>query len=95
MRITNNPEITVIDVFREIGYEPIKQDTWSVGGLVRNKYFEVVGKLPEKKLRVKTCGVGVHCFAVYPDTWRPIIAEIIREHASQKAEQLDLFLERN
>jgi len=86
-----NPEITVIDVFRELGYEPVKQDTWSVGGIVRNKYFEVVGKLPEKKLRIKTCGVGVHCFAVYPDTWRPVIADVIRENASQKSRQLDLF----
>jgi hypothetical protein len=87
------PEITIIDVFREIGFEPLKRDTWPVGHLVRNKYFEVVGKLPDKKLRTKTCGVGVHCFAVYPATWRPVIEEIIRAHASQKSKQFDLFVE--
>jgi hypothetical protein len=92
MMRTETPEITIIDVFRELGFEPVKQDTWAVGGLVRNKYLEIVGKLPEKKLRTKTCGEGVHCFAVYPDTWRPMIADIIRAHATQKANQLDLFL---
>lgn len=84
-------EITVIDVFRELGYEPIKQDTWAVGGIVRNRYYEAVGKLPEKKLRTKTCGVGVHCFAVYPEQWRETIADVIREVASQRAAQLSLF----
>lgn len=84
-------EITIIDVFRELGFEPVKQDTWAIGGIVRNKYYETVGKLPEKKLRTKTCGEGVHCFAVYPESWRPLIADVIRAHATQKANQPDLF----
>jgi hypothetical protein len=84
-------EITIIDVFRELGYEPVKKETWAVGGIVRNKYYEAVGKLPEKKLRTKTCGVGVHCFAVYPEQWRDTIAEVIREVASQKSMQYNLL----
>ena len=69
-------EITIIDVFRELGYEPVKKETWAVGGIVRNKYYEAVGALPLKKLRTKTCGVGVHCLAVYPEQWRDTIAEV-------------------
>lgn len=84
-------EITIIDVFRELGYEPVKKETWAVGGIVRNKYYEAVGALPLKKLRTKTCGVGVHCLAVYPEQWRDTIAEVIREVASQKAMQYSLL----
>lgn len=71
--------ITVIDVLREMGIEPSKDLSWKLGIKVCLRYKEVYGQLPPKDLRPKTCGVGVHCFALYPESFRAIIVGIIND----------------
>lgn len=83
--------ITVLDVFRDLGFEPVPDDTWAVGAAMQKRYSEVVGKQPDKELRPKTGGGGSHCFAVYPASWRPEIERLVRLTASQRAKQGKLF----
>jgi hypothetical protein len=78
--MTEHITITVIDVFRSLGLETDKRTTWAVGYKVRDLYTQRYGGLPPKELRTKTCGVGVHCFAVYPPEMRTDIEAIIRRH---------------
>lgn len=83
--------ITVIDVFRAIRVEPTKDKTWSVGLIVANQYIAEFGRQPPKENRTKTCGVGVHCFAIYPHDWFDRIAEVIKSGEYEEARQFDLF----
>ena len=71
-------KITVIDVSRAIGVEPVKEHTWAVGQIAVQKYRQHHGRLPVKDLRTMTCAVGVHSFALYPTDWWPVIEEAIR-----------------
>ena len=82
---------TVVDVFRDLGFSPIPEDTWEAGILARNLYEKSVGEPPALELRAKTNGGGSHCFAVYPPIWRPRIEDIVKKIASTKANQLTLF----
>lgn len=88
-----NDWFTVIDVFRELNLEPLKQDTWSVGLRVMNLWLSDHGSLPVKDNRRKTNGKGVHCFALYPPHWRDRIREIVASTATERANQMDLFLQ--
>lgn len=81
--------ITVIDVFRERGIEPESSKTWAVGQMVVQRYKRDFGELPPKDLGRKTCGVGVHCFAQYPEEYRPVISEMIDRVTSELARQID------
>lgn len=83
--------ITIVDVFRELGFEPIPEDTWAVGSAMQKLYTEIVGKQPDKELRTKTCGGGSHCFAVYPSSWRTEIEHLVKVVASNRAKQGNLF----
>jgi hypothetical protein len=69
--------ITVIDVFRALGLEPEKTKTWAVGAAVAKLYLKDRGELPPKDNRVKTSGSGVHCFAIYPESYRQKIKDCI------------------
>ncbi len=83
--------ITVIDVMRDMGCELDKRATWSIGGRVVAEYRSRTGRLPPKDLRTKTCGEGVHCFAIYPESFRPHIERIIREEGVEAARQRNLW----
>lgn len=83
--------ITVPEVFRALGFEPVPEATWAVGAAVREAWRAETGALPPKALRPKTGGGGSHCFAVYPPDWQPRIAEFVRAHASAAAAQGKLF----
>jgi len=83
--------ITVIDVFNDLGFDPIPEDTWTAGASARNMYESVVGQPPPLELRRKTNGAGTHCFAVYPPSWRPKLETIVRSIARHRAAQLKLF----
>jgi hypothetical protein len=83
--------ITVVDVFTDLGFEPIPDDTWAVGAAVRELYKSAMGQSPMLELRKKTNGPGSHCFAVYPPHWRPKIEEIVRSVAKRRDNQLKLF----
>jgi hypothetical protein len=83
--------ITIIDVARDMGIEPNKQMMWSVGLVVVNIFKQRYGALPPKDLRDKTYEEGVHCFAIYPETFRAVIEQAFRTHCTEKARQLELF----
>lgn len=76
---------TVIDVIRSLKIEPEKRFDWAVGQMVRSRYEAEYGEEPPKELRTKTCGVGVHCFAVYPPAFLPIAISIVQRHAGETA----------
>lgn len=83
--------ITVIDVFRSLGLKPRKEETWAVGAAVRDRYQEITGSLPVKDNRPKTNGQGSHCFALYPESFVPIIEQVIGRMKIARDAQLDLF----
>ena len=83
--------ITVIDVFRDLDLEPIPEDTWAAGNAARDLSEATTGHLPPKALRPKTNESGSHCFAVYPESWREKLEEIVKLVARRRANQLRLF----
>lgn len=89
--VNETKRITVIDVFHDLDLEPIPEDTWAAGNAVRDLYEATTGHLPLKALRPKTNGPGSHCFAVYPESWREEIEEIVKLVARRRASQLRLF----
>jgi hypothetical protein len=73
-----------IEVCLALGIEPEKHLTWSVGLIMRHAYEERYGLVPPKELRIKTCGIGVHCFAIYKGWFWPEAEEIWLMHASPR-----------
>ena len=70
--------ITVVEVFRDLGVEPVKEATWPVGKAVAKKWRDENGYEPPKANRAKTGGSGVHCFAIYPESFRAVIVKAIK-----------------
>jgi len=84
--------ITVIDVITQLGFEPRKELTWSVGNRMAEWYTRTFGHAPLKDLRPKTAGEGgSHCFAHYPDCFFGVIEGFVRMCAFEVARQGDLF----
>lgn len=71
--------------------KPVKEETWAVGAAVRDRYQEIYGSLPVKDNRPKTNGAGTHCFALYPETFEPIIEQVIGRMKIARDAQGDLF----
>lgn len=88
---TDDADFTVIDVFRELDVETDKKLTVSAGLVARYKFEEITGMAPRKDLRTKTCGEGVHCFAIYPYWFRKQVRAIVQHYKDHKAAQPDLF----
>ena len=74
-------EFTIIDALRAMDYEPETRFDWSLGQLVQKRYHQIYGSQPRKDLRPKTFTKGVHCFAIYPEVFRPEADRIIRREA--------------
>jgi len=72
-------DFTTIDLLRSEGVEITPHLSWTVGTTVREAYHRETGKLPAKALRTKTDGTGSHCFAIYPEWFRPEALRIIRQ----------------
>ena len=83
--------ITVMDVFRELGVNPDRSTSWSVGAQVASMFKNHTGRQPVKQNRPETSGAGTHCFATYPERWRVRIASVIRQHAVENERQFSLF----
>lgn len=83
--------VFVVDIFRQLGYEPIKDDTWVVGKTIEKLYVNEVGDRPHKVLHRKTNTTGNHCMAVYPPAWRDKIAALVRSVAGTASQQGRLF----
>lgn len=84
--------ITVVDVCRSLRVEPTPDLTWPVGAIVRERWERIHGSLPPKALRTKTAGGGSHCFAVYPEDWKPEIESVIRQFQTIATRQGELPL---
>ena len=69
---------TTIDVIRGLGYEPAAPLSGEIGAVVRDTYAGVYGAPPIKTLRPKTRGPGSHCFACYPEEFRPLATRVAR-----------------
>jgi hypothetical protein len=83
--------VTVIEVAAEMGVELPKKTAWSVGTAVATAYRSVYGAQPIKNNRPKTNGGGSHCFALYPQTFVPIIQEAIERAGAEKDRQARLL----
>ena len=82
--------ISVHDVARQMGVELSNEQAWQVGASMRGIWKLRVGTPPLKDNRTKKIGVGSHCFALYPPSWRGEIALCVGDvtrfapiHASQ------------
>ena len=84
-------KITILDVCREMGVDLEPKAAWSAGSTMAEMWKDETGELPEKQLRTKTCGTGSHCFAVYPESWRERIREVIERVGYVQKAQLNLF----
>jgi len=93
MTDNTNPHgrITVMQVFGALGITPTNSQSWSVGSRVQAEYAREFGEQPPKDNRPKTGGAGSHCFALYPSTWHPRIAAIIRSIVAFERSQGDMF----
>jgi len=71
--------ITVPQVISDMGIEPEPALCWSVGNEMRDLYqMRNNNELPPKDLRQKTNADGTHCFAIYPEEYRPDIERKVR-----------------
>ena len=87
----SNPMVTIIEVARSMGLELSKDIAWEVGATVANRYREIYGTQPMKDLRQKTGGGGSHCFAIYPQTFVPVIKAAIEAAGAEKDRQGSLL----
>lgn len=83
--------ITVPMVLRDLGLEASPGEVTAIGAIVRHMWLMEHGELPRKELMPKTNGGGTHCFATYPESWRPKIVEVIQRFGLAKSDQLELF----
>ena len=83
--------ITIIDVMRALGVPTHKSLTWPIGLRVMNRFVQRFHRQPVKRLRTKTCGECVHCFAVYPKSFRADIEMVICEFTNEVGAQGELF----
>jgi hypothetical protein len=83
--------ITVPGVCKAMGVEPHPRLMWTVGLVTQNKFRTAYGRQPPKDNRQKTYTEGVHCYAIYPEHFRPIIEAAIKAYGTEAARQGDLF----
>lgn len=82
---------TVPELVRLLGVEASDDLHWSIGNAAQRRFAAAYGRQPPKDNFPKTNGGGSHCFAVYPDDFRPVVEELIREHKTEESRQADLF----
>lgn len=84
--------VTVPQVFKSLGLEYDKHVNWGVGREIERKFRKAFGRPPTKDNGPKSNRrSGSHCFAHYPDDWRPKIEAAIRRRQVQEAKQKDMF----
>lgn len=86
-----NNRITVPQVAKAIGVVMDRRTAWSVGSEMATRYQTEFGEQPPKDNRPKTNGHGSHCFALYPQTWEPIIRAAIEKHIEEADKQQGLW----
>lgn len=93
-RVTKSADsamVTVIEVAESMGLELPKKTAWAVGTAVATAYRSVYGSQPIKNNRPKTNGGGSHCFALYPETFVPVIKDAIVRAGAEKDRQAKLL----
>jgi hypothetical protein len=84
-------DFTLIDVFRSLQMEPLKESTWPAGAACRELYRSTYGCLPDKELRKKTNAEGSHCFAIYPQEFFNAATGIVQQYARERERQMRLI----
>jgi len=84
-------DFTLIDVFRSLQMEPLKESTWPAGAACRELYQKTYGCLPDKGLRTKASGAGSHCFAIYPQEFLNSATGIVKQYARERERQMKLI----
>ena len=73
---------------RDMGVEITSKLSWEIGNVVRDLWItKHDGVPPDKELRTKTSGHGSHFLAVYPESWRYQIEDVVRFYCTEKARQ--------
>lgn len=70
--------LTIHDVASDVGMKLSNEAAWEIGAGLRRMWEETHGELPPKELRTKKAGLGSHCFATYPTSWRGVIEALVR-----------------
>ena len=83
--------VTVPAMIAELNLKYSKRLAWAAGNLCRHRWEELTGEQPAKELRKKTLGGGSHCFAVYPESFRPEMKRLIESLQAADDDQLNLF----
>jgi len=78
---------TLLDLLDEMNIEPHNELTWTLGAALRERFRELHDRLPEKELRTKRSGLGSHCFAVYPISFKPEAQKIVTAHETESKKQ--------
>jgi len=89
--VTRSRRCTVMDRIKYKQLQATDNQSWTIGSMVRDEWVRQFATLPDKELRGKTKGAGSHCFAVYPESFVPVIDEIIDKFKLMSAKQGDLF----
>ena len=82
---------TVRARMRALGIKYGKKMHMKLGAVVRERYLEKYGQLPEKRLLPKTLTKGSHCFAIYPVEYIPEIDSILLAYKKEDDRQQELF----
>lgn len=77
--------VTVDQVVVDMGLEPHRDLTWSVGRQMRDRFEELTGKPPMSERRPKTSGSGSHTKTVYPPWMRSEIEGLVRAATNKEA----------
>ena len=83
--------ITVNEVLRSMGGDVDKRTAWRVGQAAAQQWRTETGAWPVKENRTKASGAGSHCFAIYPQEYRPAIIEIAKSIGVRPSPQRGLF----
>jgi hypothetical protein len=82
--------LTIHDVAGGMSCVLPDRDAMAIGAAVAAAWEWQTGTPPLKDLRNKKKGPGSHCFALYPEAFRPRIELIIRGYKPPDADQLSL-----
>ena len=83
--------ITTKQVIKAMGLHPTHNQSTAIGLRAQAEYAKEFHEQPPKDNRPKTYGKGVHCFALYPETWRGKIEVHINAVMDTGRNQGDLF----
>jgi hypothetical protein len=86
---------TIIEVLRDLQIEPDKSLTWGLGTAVAAEFRKQTGEMPPIRRQPKTdrnaSHPPKHAICTYPEWFRPIVLNLVRQRRTEAVRQGDLF----